>query len=136
MIDGSSVKHKIKFAKDSELDGWGVSGPNIVAVFHEILCVVTEGKLPAEKMVKRVFIFSDMQLERYQSGPDEMTDYEVIGKMFEESGYGSVMPEIVFWNLGSSNCTPVLGKQKGVVQFLMKIIISKLILLKIRVRNG
>lgn len=114
IINGSSVKDKIKFARYSELDGLDVSGPNIVSVFDEILRVATEGKLPAEKMVKRVFIFSDRQFQRDQSSPDEITDYEVICKMFEESGYGSVMPEIVFWNLGSSNCTPVLGKQNGV----------------------
>ncbi|KAF3330369.1 hypothetical protein FCM35_KLT03723 [Carex littledalei] len=113
-IDGSSVKDKIQFARDFGLEGCDVPGPNIVAVFDEILRVATEGKLPAEKMVKRVFIFSDMQFKRDQPGPDEITDYEMICQKFEESGYGSVMPEIVFWNLSSSNSTPVLGKQKGV----------------------
>ncbi|KAJ4805137.1 plant/protein [Rhynchospora pubera] len=111
-IDGSSVKEKIKFVRDDDLHGW--QGPNILAVFDEILRVATEGKLPPEKMVKRVFIFSDMEFSRDSRGPNSMTDYEVICKKFEENGYGSVMPEIVFWNLSSSKSTPVLAKQKGV----------------------
>ena len=45
---------------------------------------------------------------------DWETDYEVIQRKFREKGYGSVVPEIVFWNLRDSQSTPVVSMQKGV----------------------
>ncbi|GAB2262530.1 hypothetical protein Droror1_Dr00003527 [Drosera rotundifolia] len=35
-------------------------------------------------------------------------------KKFTEKGYGSVVPEIIFWNLRDSHSTPVIGNQNGV----------------------
>ncbi|KAH7858517.1 hypothetical protein Vadar_024841 [Vaccinium darrowii] len=43
------------------------------------------------------------------------TDYQAIVRKFEEKGYGSSVPEVVFWNLRDSKATPVPGNQKGVV---------------------
>ncbi|KAK1256534.1 hypothetical protein QJS04_geneDACA024887 [Acorus gramineus] len=42
------------------------------------------------------------------------TDYMVIRRKFEEKGYGSVVPDIVFWNLRDSRSTPVRSMDKGV----------------------
>ncbi|KAF9624516.1 hypothetical protein IFM89_011629 [Coptis chinensis] len=41
------------------------------------------------------------------------TDYEAIIRKFSEQGYGSVVPDIVFWNLRDSRSTPVAATQKG-----------------------
>jgi hypothetical protein len=86
---------------------------NFVAVFEKlILPMARKNNLRPEDMVKRVFVFSDMQFdsaEDYRSshwsrrdsedGADERwsTSYERIKRRFEEAGYE--MPELVFWNL-------------------------------------
>ncbi|KAI8526775.1 hypothetical protein RHMOL_Rhmol12G0022300 [Rhododendron molle] len=64
-------------------------------------------------MIKRVFVFSDLEFDQASARPWE-TDYQVIVRKFGEKGYGSCVPEIVFWNLSDSRATLVPGNQKGV----------------------
>jgi hypothetical protein len=64
-------------------------------------------------MVKKVFVFSDMEFDQASSNPWE-TDYEAITRKFTEAGYGEAIPEIVFWNLRDSRSVPVTSEQKGV----------------------
>ncbi|XP_066373857.1 uncharacterized protein [Miscanthus floridulus] len=73
------------------------------AVFDELLRVAVGGNLPPERMVRKVFVFSDMEF-----------DYEAITRKFTEAGYGAVVPEIVFRNLRDSMSVPVTAGQKGV----------------------
>ncbi|KAF9607097.1 hypothetical protein IFM89_032213 [Coptis chinensis] len=79
------------------------------------------GNLDKDKMIKKVFIFSDMEFDtarggygyyRQQAASGWDTDYEVIKRKFEERGY--TVPQIVFWNLRDSKATPVTSNQKGV----------------------
>ncbi|KUI54359.1 hypothetical protein VP1G_01773 [Cytospora mali] len=89
---------------------------NFVAVFEKlILPMAIENQLKQEDMVKRVFVFSDMQFDEAEtdssdgdaSDPDLpedtaadalwSTSHERIAKKFQEAGYE--MPELVFWNL-------------------------------------
>ncbi|KAG2607621.1 hypothetical protein PVAP13_4NG262100 [Panicum virgatum] len=83
------------------------------AVFDKLLHIAVTGKLPPEKMVRRVFVFSDMEFDEASSRPWE-TDYEAITRKFTEAGYGAAVPEIVFWNLRDSDSVPVTASQKGV----------------------
>uniref|UniRef100_A0A1D1ZCV9 Uncharacterized protein L728 n=1 Tax=Anthurium amnicola TaxID=1678845 RepID=A0A1D1ZCV9_9ARAE len=108
-IEGESIKQKMEFVKNMD---WGMN-TNFQRVFDQILRVAVEGKLLEEKMIKKVFVFSDMEFDQASANSWE-TDYEVIMRKFKESGYGSCIPEIVFWNLRSSQSTPVLAGQKGV----------------------
>ncbi|KAF5207299.1 plant/protein [Thalictrum thalictroides] len=55
---------------------------------------------------------SDMEFDQASTN-DWETDYQVIQKKFNEQGYGSAIPEIVFWNLRDSRSTPIAGKQNG-----------------------
>ncbi|KAG8373927.1 hypothetical protein BUALT_Bualt11G0076100 [Buddleja alternifolia] len=64
-------------------------------------------------MIKRLFVFSDMEFDQASETPWE-TDYEAIVRKFRESGYGDCVPEIVFWNLRDSRATPVPGDKTGV----------------------
>ncbi|KAF7537006.1 hypothetical protein G7Z17_g12941 [Cylindrodendrum hubeiense] len=85
---------------------WGMS-TDFVAVFEKlILPIAIQNKLKREDMVKRVFVFSDMQFD--DAGEDTWnrrdgrqtpwaTSYERIKKKFEDAGYD--LPELVFWNL-------------------------------------
>lgn len=85
---------------------------DFVAVFEQlILPMAVENKLKQEDMVKRVFVFSDMQFDKASGAWNQFrhwtseTDFEDnwsssyarIEKKFEQAGYE--MPELVFWNL-------------------------------------
>ena len=83
--------------------------------------VAVGGGLPPEKMVRRVFVFSDMEFDQasatggyYARSRSWDTDYEVICKKFRAAGYGDVVPQIVFWNLRDSSSMPVMSTQPGV----------------------
>ncbi|KAJ9656625.1 hypothetical protein H2198_004859 [Neophaeococcomyces mojaviensis] len=120
VITGSTLQEKVG---NMETADWGGS-TNFVAVFEKlILPQAREFKVKQEDMVKRIFVFSDMQFNAAESYADKWsTSYERIKKQFEISGYE--MPELVFWNLaggragmtGHGNTTapkPVIADEKG-----------------------
>ncbi|KAL9245121.1 hypothetical protein vseg_018809 [Gypsophila vaccaria] len=125
LIQGDGLKAKTDFIREME---WGMN-TNFQKVFDLILNVAVQGGLKPEQMIKRVFVFSDMEFDEatkdhsygygYRSGrtqpaPREWeTDYMVIRSKFEEKGYGGAVPEMVFWNLRDSRATPVSKNQKG-----------------------
>ncbi|EFW99928.1 hypothetical protein CMQ_246 [Grosmannia clavigera kw1407] len=92
---------------------------NFVAVFEDlILPMARTNKLQQKDMVRRVFVFSDMQFNEAHKA-DERWDsaYERIERQCREASYD--MPEIVFWNLAagrSDDATapkPVKADQPG-----------------------
>lgn len=107
-VEGETLLEKTKFVKNMD---WGRS-TNFQGVFDRILEVAVEGNLKEEELVKRVFVFSDMEFNQASSNPWE-TDYLAIQRKFGEKGYNKV-PEIVFWNLRDSRSVPVAGQQSGV----------------------
>ncbi|PWA53663.1 hypothetical protein CTI12_AA442970 [Artemisia annua] len=108
LIEGRDLKSKTKFIKKMD---WGMN-TNFQGVFDRMLEVAVRNKLSEDQMVKRVFVFSDMEFDQASSRPWE-TDYEAIRRKFKSHGYVNV-PEIVFWNLRDSRATPVTANQKGV----------------------
>ncbi|KAH7516788.1 uncharacterized protein LOC107435240 [Ziziphus jujuba] len=109
VIQGEDLRSKIEFVRAME---WG-GHPNLQKVFDLILQVAVNANLNAEQMIKRVFVFSDMEF--HQVSPTRWeTDYEGIRRKFGKKGYEDVVPEIVFWNLRDSRSTPVPRKQEGV----------------------
>ncbi|EKJ74885.1 hypothetical protein FPSE_04921 [Fusarium pseudograminearum CS3096] len=110
-----TLAEKINIMDSSE---WGMS-TNFVSVFEDlILPMATKNNLKNEDMVKRVFVFSDMQFNDACDSSDSIysapswsnapksgdeaeggwdTSYERIKAKFEVAGYE--MPELVFWNL-------------------------------------
>lgn len=108
-IRGEKLQEKVNFVKEME---WEMN-TDFQKVFDRILDVAVSAKLEEEKMVKRVFVFSDMEFDQASVNSWE-TDYEAIQRKYKEKGYGSSVPEIVFWNLRDSRSTPVAGKEKGV----------------------
>lgn len=109
MIKGDTLSEKTDFVRNMD---WGMN-TDFQAVFDKILEVAVDAGLPAEKMVRRVFVFSDMEFDQASANPWE-TDYEAIVRKFSEAGYGAAVPEIVFWNLRDSKAVPVMSGQKGV----------------------
>ncbi|KAL2463609.1 hypothetical protein Fot_53265 [Forsythia ovata] len=107
-VKGDTLKAKTEFVRNMD---WGMN-TNFQKAFDRILDVAVEGKLSEEQMIKRVFVFSDMEFDQASEKPWE-TDYQAIQRKFREKGYQNV-PEIVFWNLRDSRSTPVLANQSGV----------------------
>ena len=125
MVEGETLKDKTEFVRNMD---WGMN-TDLQKVFDLILNVAVSGKLKPDEMIKRLFVFSDMEFDQATKGcysnPWGMefdhansnpwkTDYEMIVKKFRKAGYGDCVPEIVFWNLRDSMATPVPSNQPGV----------------------
>lgn len=108
LIEGRDLRSKTEFIRNMNA-GFNT---NFQKVFDKLLEVAVSEKLSEDDMVKRVFVFSDMEFDQASSDPWE-TDYEAIERKFRGCGYEKV-PEIVFWNLRDSSSTPVTANQKGV----------------------
>ncbi|XP_026379649.1 uncharacterized protein LOC113274486 [Papaver somniferum] len=123
-IEGETLRSKTDFIRRMECG----FPPDFKSVFDQILHVAVEGNLKEDQMIKRLFVFSDMEFHEANSGYSPRayshlsgsdaaknweTDYQVIQTMFKEKGYVNV-PEIVFWNLRESSSTPVSSQLKGV----------------------
>ncbi|KAK4085115.1 uncharacterized protein Triagg1_105 [Trichoderma aggressivum f. europaeum] len=107
---------------------WG-GNTDFVAVFEQlILPLAIKNNLKQKDMVKRVFVFSDMQFDQAESnygyyvsnGPQKpeawASSYDRIKAKYEEHGYE--LPELVFWNLaggraGGTAPKPVLAGEAG-----------------------
>ncbi|KAI5068425.1 hypothetical protein GOP47_0016770 [Adiantum capillus-veneris] len=108
LVQGETLADRYKF---TERMNWDMN-TDFQKVFRRLLDLAQASDLPKDKMVKRLFVFSDMEFDQASANPWE-TDYKMIAKMYEEAGYGEP-PEIVFWNLRDSISTPALSNQKGV----------------------
>ncbi|KAL9150364.1 hypothetical protein ABFS82_12G163800 [Erythranthe guttata] len=108
-VEGESLREKTEFVRNMD---WGMN-TDFQKVFDLLLKVAADGRLKADQMIKRLFVFSDMEFDQASGTPWE-TDYEAIVRKFKEKGYGECVPEIVFWNLRDSMATPVPGNQPGV----------------------
>ena len=96
---------------------WG-SNTDFNAVFTKLLLpLAVEAKLPKEEMIKRLFVFSDMQFdESYRDTLGDgswQTEHQKVVKAFGEADYD--VPEIVYWNLaGDQLARPVTATEEGV----------------------
>ncbi|KAK1834467.1 hypothetical protein QBC39DRAFT_343169 [Podospora conica] len=130
MIDlSTTVTAKVQAMANSN---WGMT-TDFEAVFTSlILPMAIQNKLKQEEMVKRIFVFSDMQFnqaraestwhQRYRYSSDNQapnpwsTSYERIQKAYQDAGYE--VPELVFWNLagssGRGNANMTTGNNEGV----------------------
>ncbi|KAL6144819.1 hypothetical protein ACLB2K_055509 [Fragaria x ananassa] len=109
LIQGESLQSKTNFIRRMH---WGMN-TDFQKVFDLLLQVAVKGNLKPENMIKRIFVFSDMEFDQASTNRWE-TDYEVIQRKYREKGYGDAVPQIVFWNLRDSRSTPVPGTQPGV----------------------
>ena len=87
---------------------WEMS-TNLHAAMDKILSVAVKGSVPQGDMPKMLLILSDMQFDQCARYDDSAM--EMIGRKFEAAGYS--MPQIVFWNLNSSDNVPVKADKSG-----------------------
>ncbi|CAN6551015.1 unnamed protein product [Malus baccata var. baccata] len=109
LVKGDDLMTKCQFVRRMD---WG-GNTDFQKVFDLLLKVAVKGKLKPENMIKRIFVFSDMEFDQASANCWE-TDYEVIQNKYRKSGYGDAIPQLVFWNLRDSRSTPVPGNQPGV----------------------
>jgi hypothetical protein len=88
-IEGDNLQSMIEYMKGLECDG----DIDCHKVFDLILEVAVAEKLSQDRMVKTIFVFSDMG--------------------FKQAGY-KILPEIVFWNVRDSASRVVERKREGV----------------------
>ncbi|KAJ1308502.1 hypothetical protein OPQ81_004206 [Rhizoctonia solani] len=88
------------------------------AVFLKlILPAAVQNKVKPEDMIKRLFVFSDMQFDQSvyrrasSRGDTWETTHDRVANAFKEAGYEP--PEIVYWNLQRCTTKPVLKDTPG-----------------------
>jgi len=82
-----------------------------------LLPLAVKHRVPREEMVRRLFVFSDMQFDAAdgagRDGATWETNHDAIARAYAEAGYD--VPEIVYWNLaGALETVPVEAERKGV----------------------
>jgi len=90
------------------------------AVFLDLLLPLAQKHaVPQDQMIKRIFVFTDMQFDAgaAQNAAEWDTNHDVIEKAYKEAGYE--MPEIVYWDLSTADyypgiTAPVTAERKGV----------------------
>ena len=88
---------------------WEMS-TNLHAAMDKILSVAVKGNVPASDMPAMLLILSDMQFNQCAKYDDSAM--QMIERKFADAGYN--MPQIVFWNLNSSDNVPVKSDKSGV----------------------
>jgi hypothetical protein len=87
---------------------WAMS-TNLHAAFNKILDVAIKGNVPQDEMPEMLLILSDMQFN--QCVRFDNSAMEMIERKYAEAGYTA--PQIVFWNLNSSDNVPVKADKSG-----------------------
>jgi hypothetical protein len=82
---------------------------NLHAAMDKILSVAVKGSVPQSDMPRMLLVLSDMQFNQCIKFDD--TTMEMIERKFEAAGYAT--PQIVFWNINSSDNVPVKADKSG-----------------------
>jgi hypothetical protein len=99
---------------------WSMNTDYLSVFTKLILPMAIKNKLPKEEMIKRLFVFSDMEFDNsiitgtgLTGGGSWTTEHEKVVSAFEAAGYD--VPEIVYWNLqGARGAKPVKADWEGV----------------------
>ncbi|EPS41137.1 hypothetical protein H072_5008 [Dactylellina haptotyla CBS 200.50] len=109
----SELKSMTENVKDLASAKWG-GNTDLKKVFTKLLLpLAKQNNVKNEDMIKRLFIFSDMQFD-YASTNKFMweTNYDAIASEYKAAGYD--VPEIVYWDLGKFDTVEVHADRKGV----------------------
>jgi hypothetical protein len=103
-LEGNIVEKMHQMVKSD----WGMS-TNLHAAFEKILDVAVKGSVPQSEMPEMVLILSDMQFNQCVKHDDSAM--KMIERKFASAGYN--VPQVVFWNLNSSDNVPVKSDKSG-----------------------
>ncbi|SJL00414.1 uncharacterized protein ARMOST_03727 [Armillaria ostoyae] len=90
---------------------------NFNAVFMKLLLpLAIKHQVQQEDMIKRLFVFSDMQFDEAGGQSSDAatweTNYDMIEKAYKAAGYE--VPQVVFWDLSQYGTTEVTAERTGV----------------------
>ncbi|QSS56432.1 DUF2828 domain-containing protein [Histoplasma capsulatum var. duboisii H88] len=136
IIQGTSLTERVENISSAS---WGYN-TDFIKVFRQlILPLAVENKVPPEDMIKRVFVFSDMQFDEAETdtsgwcdkveGKLGLTHQQIVQQEFRKHGYD--VPELIYWNLaGNPGAVPVTSQMEGTAlvsgqsQALMKLFLE------------
>lgn len=87
-------------AKTLSTASWEMT-TNFYKVFELLLTTAKRENVPADRMVKTLYVFSDMQFNQAVSGGMAGTEHQMARELFRKAGYD--LPNIVFWNLNQQD---------------------------------
>ena len=117
---------------------WGANTDFNAVFLKLILPLAVKHKVPKDQMIKRIFVFSDMQFDAADNkegrmygvagctqpscippdaGAEWKTNHDVIAEAYAQAGYD--VPELVYWDLSNTSdghgiTAPVTGEREGV----------------------
>lgn len=103
-LKGNVIQKAHQMVKSS----WAMN-TNLHAAFNKILDTAVSNNVPNSDMPKMLLILSDMQFDECIKFDDSVM--EMIERKYTTAGYE--VPQIVFWNLNSSDNVPVKSNKSG-----------------------
>lgn len=103
-LRGNIVEKATQMVKSN----WGMS-TNLHTAFDLILDVATKFDVPQSEMPEMLLIMSDMQFNCCRQYDDSAI--QMIERKYAAAGYN--VPQVVFWNINSSNNVPVESHKSG-----------------------
>jgi hypothetical protein len=100
-----NIVEKLDQMKNSD---WGMN-TNLHAAFDKILATAVKNRVPQEDMPAMLLILSDMQFDACIKHNDSAM--EMIERKYASAGYA--VPQVIFWNLNSSDNVPVRADKSG-----------------------
>ncbi len=106
-VSGETLYEKVKSIAQAP---WGGS-TDFMAALNVILDMAIKYKLNQDDLPKRLIVVSDMQFNIADHSAN-YGSFEVAKKKFEAAGY--TLPQMVFWNVRSTDTVPVMSGISGV----------------------
>jgi len=118
-IAGATLREKVGSISRAHWE----QNTDLIAVFKMLLTEAKTYRLSPEQMIKKIFVFTDMQFDvanndgfhvaRFGTPTKYQTTYEIVKQMYADAGY--TIPQIVFWNLRATHTSfPVDKSAPGV----------------------
>jgi hypothetical protein len=124
-ITGTTLKEKVD---NLQRAAWEMN-TDFLAVFNMLLTEAKIYNLSPEQMIKKIFVFTDMQFDAATNSTSYMTGFSSIKKMYDDAGYA--MPTIVFWNLRDTRAsfpvqkdTPNVALMSGFSSEMLKVFLE------------
>lgn len=107
VVTGNTLFDRVNCLARAE---WHLS-TNIEAVFDLILNTAIKNKLSKQKMLKKVYIISDMEFNAASGARNNKTLFQTIKDKYIAAGYE--MPLLVFWNVAARNAQFPMAMKDG-----------------------
>ncbi|KAL0955507.1 hypothetical protein HGRIS_001745 [Hohenbuehelia grisea] len=95
---------------------WGMNTDFNAVFLRLILPLAVKHQIKQEDMIKRVFVFTDMQFDAgtrtSANSAQWATNHDEVKAAYHAAGYE--VPQIVYWDLSSHGTTPVTAETEGV----------------------